>query len=100
MVSTYMSEGLVSSEQIRINENINPSMFPVITANNIRMKQGNDFIIAEHVHASDRQDGDISNQLHFYGKVDTNVKGLYEIRCVVRNQLGLKSVKTIQVIVD
>lgn len=97
---TYMDKSLISNEQIDINANIKNEVFPTISAKNMRIKQGTNFNIKDHVSATDNKDGDISSKIIFYGTVNTNVKGLYEIRCVVRNSYGLKTVKTIQVIVD
>ncbi|MFR5080071.1 MAG: hypothetical protein ACLTDX_19515 [[Clostridium] innocuum] len=50
--------------------------------------------------AIDHMDGDISEKLEFYGQVNPMKKGVYTVRCVVRNSLGMKSVKHIQVLVD
>ena len=40
------------------------------------------------------------DKLEFYGQVNPMKKGVYTVRCVVRNSLGMKSVKHIQVLVD
>lgn len=87
-------------KQLHINQRLLNHSFPKIIAENQRIQQGQRFSIREHVRAIDHQDGDISDQLTFYGEVDTNKKGIYTVRCVVRNSLGMKSVKHILVLVD
>ncbi|MCR0205617.1 DUF5011 domain-containing protein [[Clostridium] innocuum] len=86
--------------QLHINQNLLEHSFPQIIAQNQRIQQGMSFDIKTHVRAIDHQDGDISEKLEFYGSVNTQEKGMYTIRCVVRNSLGMKSVKHIQILVD
>lgn len=86
--------------QLHINQNLLEHSFPQIIARNQRIQQGMSFDIKTHVRAIDHQDGDISEKLEFYGSVNTQEKGVYTIRCVVRNSLGMKSVKHIQILVD
>ncbi|MCR0263172.1 DUF5011 domain-containing protein [[Clostridium] innocuum] len=86
--------------QLHINQNLLEHSFPQIIAQNQRIQQGMSFDIRTQVRAIDHQDGDISEKLEFYGSVNTQEKGVYTIRCVVRNSLGMKSVKHIQILVD
>lgn len=96
----YMGKTLISNQQNNINECIKNEAFPRIIAKNVRIKQGSQFDVSDYVRAVDVNDGDISSKINYYGSVNVNKKGVYVIRCVVRNSLGLKTVKTIQVIVD
>ena len=90
---TYMEQESKQMEntQLHINQ---------ILAQNQRIPQGSSYQIREHVRAIDHMDGDISEKLEFYGQVNPMKKGVYTVRCVVRNSLGMKSVKHIQVLVD
>lgn len=90
----------MGAAQLHINQNLLEHSFPQILAQNQRIKQGSVYHIKDHVRAIDHQDGDISSRLEFYGQVNADKKGLYTIRCVVRNSLGMKSVKHIQILVD
>ncbi|MCR0327144.1 DUF5011 domain-containing protein [[Clostridium] innocuum] len=98
----YMEKesGQMENTQLHINQNLLEHSFPQIIAQNQRIQQGMSFDIKTHVRAIDHQDGDISEKLEFYGSVNTQEKGVYTIRCVVRNSLGMKSVKHIQILVD
>ncbi len=98
----YMEKesGQMEITQLHINQNLLEHSFPQIIAQNQRIQQGMSFDIRTQVRAIDHQDGDISEKLEFYGSVNTQEKGVYTIRCVVRNSLGMKSVKHIQILVD
>lgn len=98
----YMEKesGQMENTQLHINQNLLEHSFPQIIAQNQRIQQGMSFDIRTQVRAIDHQDGDISEKLEFYGSVNTQEKGVYTIRCVVRNSLGMKSVKHIQILVD
>lgn len=98
----YMEKesGQMEITQLHINQNLLEHSFPQIIAQNQRIQQGMSFDIKTHVRAIDHQDGDISEKLEFYGSVNTQEKGVYTIRCVVRNSLGMKSMKHIQILVD
>lgn len=87
-------------EQTDVNAPIRGKEYPVIKAENIRIKKGEDLDLRDYISAEDKTDGDISNRLEFYGSVDTQTKGIYKVRCVVRNSLGLKTTEYIQVVVD
>ncbi len=100
--STYMEQESeqMGNTQMHINQNLLEHSFPQIIAQNQRIQQGSSYQIKEHVRAIDHLDGDISGKLEFYGQVNPMKKGVYTVRCVVRNSLGMKSVKHIQVLVD
>ncbi len=72
-------------EQIDVNAPIRGKDYPVIKAKNIRIKKGEELDLRDYISAEDKADGDISNRLEFYGEVDTQTKGIYKVRCVVRN---------------
>ena len=99
---TYMAQESKQMEntQLHINQMLLEHSFPQILAQNQRIPQGSSYQIREHVRAIDHMDGDISEKLEFYGQVNPMKKGVYTVRCVVRNSLGMKSVKHIQVLVD
>lgn len=86
--------------QLQINQSLLNQSFPQIIAENQRITVGSKLDLSKIVKAIDHIDGDISNQLEFYGTVNTSKKGLYTVRCVVYNSLGMKSVKHIQILVD
>lgn len=86
-------------EQIVTNNTLIGKSYPVIKAKNLRIKQNDEFDVRDYVSALDGE-LDISDHLLFYGDVDVTTKGIYEIRCVVVNEVGLKTVQTIQVVVD
>ena len=90
---TYMEQESKQMEntQLHINQMLLEHSFPQILAQNQRIPQGSSYQI---------RDGDISEKLEFYGQVNPMKKGVYTVRCVVRNSLGMKSVKHIQVLVD
>ena len=90
----------MENTQLHINQNLLEHSFPQIIAQNQRIQQGSSYQIKEHVRAIDHLDGDISDKLEFYGQVNPTKKGVYTVRCVVRNSFGMKSVKHIQVLVD
>ena len=100
--NTYITASLTkdSQPQLALHETILAKSYPIIEAQNVRIHQGEAFAIEDHVRAVDHQDGDITAAMKFYGKVDVQSKGVYTIRCVVRNSYGLKTVKHIQVLVD
>lgn len=99
---TYMEQESEQMEntQLHINQNLLEHSFPQIIAQNQRIQQGSSYQIKEHVRAINHLDGDISDKLEFYGQVNPTKKGVYTVRCVVRNSFGMKSVKHIQVLVD
>ena len=90
----------MENTQLHINQMLLEHSFPQILAQNQRIPQGSSYQIREHVRAIDHMDGDISEKLEFYGQVNPMKKGVYTVRCVARNSLGMKSVKHIQVLVD
>lgn len=94
------SNEIMETQQVDINKPILGKSYPIIEGTNLRVKLGIDFDVKERIRAYDYQDGDLSNYINTYGNVDTNRKGVYTIRIVVQNSLGLKTVKHIQVIVD
>lgn len=87
-------------QQLQVNNMVLHQSFPIIEAENQRIKQGQAIDYKKNVRAYDHLDGDISAKLEVYGEVDIHKKGLYVLRYVVRNALGLKSVRHIQVLVD
>lgn len=87
-------------QNIEIHKELANKSFPVIKGNNIRIKKGASFTPSTYISALDIQDGDISNRINIYGEVDTSKKGVYKIKCVVKNSYGLKTTKYIQVLVD
>ena len=82
---TYMEQESKQMEntQLHINQMLLEHSFPQILAQNQRIPQGSSYQIRE-----------------FYGQVNPMKKGVYTVRCVARNSLGMKSVKHIQVLVD
>ena len=56
--------------------------------------------IKEQIKAKDDVDGDITSNMDIYGTVNRNEKGIYKVRCVIRNSAGLKTVRYIQIAVD
>lgn len=90
----------METSQLHINQPLLNHSFPQIIAENQRVRVGSKLDLSKVVKAIDHIDGDISNQLEFYGTVNTSKKGLYTVRCVVCNSLGMKSVKHIQILVD
>lgn len=99
---TYMDSSLTIMEvaQLRINGGLIEQAYPSIHAKNMRIRQGTHFDIRSHIRANDVVDGDITQDIEVFGNVDTNKKGIYELRLVVVNSFGLKSVKRIQILVD
>lgn len=89
-----------SAEKVSINDVVLGKSFPSITAENQRIRQYDSFQPLQYVKAMDAYDGDVSNQVQAYGKVDESIKGEYEIRYVIANSYGLKSEKKIKVLVD
>lgn len=98
----YMKESTAffQNQQLQINAPILHQSFPIIEAENQRVRQGQTFDSKKNIRAYDHIDGDISSRIEVYGSVDTRKKGVYVLRYVVRNSLGLKSVRHIQVLVD
>lgn len=94
------STAFFGHQQLQVNDQILHQSFPVIEAKNQRIKQGQEFDCKRNVRAYDQQDGDLSAKLEVYGYVDVHKKGLYVLRYVVRNSIGLKCVRHIQVLVD
>ncbi|MEG1638757.1 MAG: DUF5011 domain-containing protein, partial [Erysipelotrichaceae bacterium] len=90
----------VDKQELNVNEKLLMKEYPVISAENRRIKIGSSFNPKSIIKVNDIQDGDISNQVQTYGKIDTNQKGIYQLRIVAINSYGLKSIKNIQVIVD
>lgn len=90
----------VEKSVINVNHLLKDKKPPIIEVENQRTAQNSVFDPYAHVQVNDAQDGDISNQVEVYGSVDTTIKGVYEIRYVVRNSFGLKAEKKIRVIVD
>ena len=86
--------------QLQVNKSLLDHSFPQILAENQRIQVGSTLDLTKVVRAIDHTDGDISHQLEFYGTVNTAKKGVYTVRCVVRNSFGMKSVKHIQILVD
>lgn len=86
--------------QLNVNANLLNRAYPKIQGNNIRIKKGKDLNIKEHIKAIDDIDGDITASMNIYGIVNLNNKGIYKVRCVVRNSAGLKTVRYIQIVVD
>ncbi len=97
-VSSSLS--ITNRKQLSVNSTILNREYPTINAKNKRIKKDEQFDIKTHVTATDPLDGDISSSIKFYGTVNTAKKGIYKIRCVVRNSAGLKTVKYVQVVVD
>lgn len=97
----YMNNTLKNGSvaQLNINKELIGKEYPIIKAKNIRVKYKSSFNISEYVSATNNA-SDISNRLEFYGNVDTSIRDIYVVRCVVVNDLGLKTVKNIQVVVD
>ncbi len=94
------SLSIQSKKQLSVNSTILNREYPIINAKNKRIKKDEQFDIKTHVTATDPLDGDISKSLSFYGDIDASKKGIYKVRCVVRNSAGLKTVKYVQVVVD
>lgn len=88
------------NQQLQVNASILHQSFPIIEVENQRVRQGQVFDSKKNVRAYDHTDGDISSRIEVFGEVNTKVKGVYVLRYVVRNSLGLKSVRHIQVLVD
>ena len=94
------SLSIQSKKQLSVNSTILNREYPIINAKNKRIKKNEQFDMKTYVTATDPIDGDISKSLSFYGEIDTSKKGIYKIKCVVRNSAGLKTVKYVQVVVD
>lgn len=97
---TMVSTNFFNAQQLQVNEKILHQSYPIIEVENQRIKQGQVFDGKKHARAYDHKDGDLRDQLEYYGNVDTKQKGIYIVRYVVRNRFGLKSVRHIQVVVD
>lgn len=97
----YMNNSLkiASVKQLDVNKELMSKEYPKIQAKNLRVKYKSNFNISSYVTATNNG-VNISNKLKFYGNVDTYIRGIYVVRCVVINDLGLKTVKNIQVVVD
>lgn len=83
-----------------INDVVRGKAFPVITAENQRIRLNQNFDPKAWVKVNDPQDGNITSRVQVFGSIDNTKKGDYEIRYSVRNSYGLKTVKKIRVIVD
>lgn len=99
---TFMQSSLNvgAKTQLNVNAGLLGKKYPKIEGNNIRIKKGKELNIKEHIKAVDEVDGDITTNMNVYGNVDINNKGIYKVRCVVRNSMGLKTVRYIQIAVD
>lgn len=91
---------VISQENLDVNESIRGKQYPVIVAENQRITLNFPFDPKSYVSATDPQNGTITNKVESYHDVDVTTKGTYEVRYVVRNSYGLKTVKKIKVIVD
>lgn len=102
VVGTYTSNSTqgVSTNNINVNASLIDADYPIIIVENQRVKQNEVFDPMEYVSASDTKYGDLTSSVNVVGEVDTSTKGVYEILYQVRNPLGLKSTKWINVIVD
>lgn len=83
-----------------INSVIRGKQYPVITAENQRIELNESFDPNLWVIAQDTQDGDITSKVEWYGTINNQLKGDYEIRYSVRNSFGMKTEKKIRIIVD
>lgn len=99
---SYIDTSLRTGTQTQLNVNaaLLSRSYPEIKGNNIRIKKGKELNIKEHIKAVDDVDGDITASMDIYGTVNRNEKGIYKVRCVVRNSAGLKTVRYIQIAVD
>lgn len=102
VTGTYVSNSThgVSINNINVNASLIDADYPIIEVENQRVKQNEVFNPMEYVSASDTRYGDLTSSVNVVGEVDTSTKGVYEILYQVRNPLGLKSTKWINVIVD
>ncbi|MDD3392448.1 MAG: DUF5011 domain-containing protein [Bacilli bacterium] len=79
---------------------VNPSINPIIVAENIEVSQYTVFDPMTVVSANDYYDGDLTNQIIISSNnVNTDVKGTYQVTYEVVNSLGNKTTKTINVTV-
>lgn len=75
------------------------SDYPVIEATNQTVSQKTDFDYKKGVTAHDTRDGDITDKITYFGIVNTDVIGTYEVLYSVTNSLGKTTTKTIMVTV-
>lgn len=98
----YVNESMKQSESVQLNVNAGliGKSYPAILGENIRIKKGSIFVPTEHIKCQDAQDGNITGAIRFYGSVDTRTKGVYKLKCVAVNSLGLKTVKYVWILLD
>lgn len=90
----------IGENDINVNASLIDADYPIIEVENQRVEQNEVFDPMEYVKVSDAKYGDLTSSVNVVGEVDTSTKGVYEILYQVRNPLGLKSTKWINVIVD
>ena len=51
-------------------------------------------------HVKDYDGKDITDKLKIYGDVDVFHRGVYNIKCIVRGESGIKSIRNMNVVVE
>lgn len=86
-----------------ISDNIYGRQAPSITVNDIYLEANQDFnmdMLKTYATATDTVDGDVSSSIKVYGKVDITKEGIYPVKFVAENSVGLKTAYIKNVIVD
>lgn len=86
-----------------ISDNIYGRQAPALTVRDIYLKVNQQFTIdmlKSYATAFDSVDGDVSNSIKVYGKVDISKKGYYPVKFVAENKVGIKTAYIKNVIVD
>lgn len=58
------------------------------------------FNVTNLISARDYDGKDITDKLKIYGDVDVFHRGVYSIKCIVRGESGIKSIRNMNVIVE
>ena len=58
------------------------------------------FDVTNQISARDYDGKDITDKLKIYGDVDVFHRGVYNIKCIVRGESGIKSIRNMNVVVE
>ena len=85
---------------LNTNEKLKQIDKPSLFCSSTNISKDTYFNPLDYVSAKDGAGNDISHNIEVYGKVDTSIKGGYDIRYAVRDQYGIFNDKTVTFIVD
>lgn len=100
--STHANEQMAfyGDAVVHVNDQLQSMKPPTLEVQHHRIRLHETFSPMDIVTAYDEIDGDLQANIRVYGEVHTDVAGDYILRYVVENSYGLKTQKSIHVLVD